>query len=491
MRMSILAVMFMTATIGACHAEPRSDRDAAAGTVTVKPAAQLPTPFSQVKLGMTQTELEAAFPPVEDIGSCVPKLVGGDTPAPVQVPGADQHARSRCARSADIGGITFREAAEIAQNDGQVSSGDPLDVQEGELYAYAQVRGALRSGAVSTNALLEAARGRSLTEVGAVSKIVHELFEGGLTFARAHASRRELCALISDTCDDMDATRVASYLAGGYSLAQIDADAHSRVVYGRCRMPFLQHERTLATRFVRRAGALGGIGLARAASAGHPLDPENPSTFSVYASRSNLESGVAKFGVEVANALPAVEQYWRGTVALDAPAATRGEWQSAVAWIRDDRVVRVLVNVGDDAKLAELPATLTRVYGSPGRTRGAVTTWNLPGGVSATLDIGAATSLIIDGSTAAPTLATALPTSAAPSGTAATPTGGAAAAEMTTCCTALEDALGNANLAQRNGYATLLLGCGMNSPAPAAGRKSQLRNNANALNLPPLPLACQ
>ena len=150
-------------------------------------------------------------------------------------------------------------------------------------------------------------------------------------------------------------------------------------------MPFLQHERTLATRFVRRAGALGGIGLARAASAGHPLDPENPSTFSVYASRSNLESGVAKFGVEVANALPAVEQYWRGTVALDAPAATRGEWQSAVAWIRDDRVVRVLVNVGDDAKLAELPATLTRVYGSPGRTRGAVTTWNLPGGLSATL----------------------------------------------------------------------------------------------------------
>jgi hypothetical protein len=41
----------------------------------------------------------------------------------------------------DIGGVTFSEVDAIAKQYGQVSSGDPVDVQEGAIYAFAQVRG--------------------------------------------------------------------------------------------------------------------------------------------------------------------------------------------------------------------------------------------------------------------------------------------------------------------------------------------------------------
>jgi hypothetical protein len=62
---------------------------------------------------------------------------------------------------------------------------------------------------------------------------------------------------------------------------------------------------------------------------------------------------------------------------------------------------------------------------------------------------------------------------------------------MEPCCKALEDALRTANDAQRNGYSALVLGCRTNNPATAEARKSQLRNNASVLKLPPLPAACQ
>jgi hypothetical protein len=286
--------------------------------------------------------------------------------------------------------------APVAKAYTEVSSGDPVDVQEGVLATYAQVRGSIRAGAVSEAALLEADRGRNGTAYAAVTSDVDQLFKGGLTFARGHSSRRELCALIADSCDDVDADRVRTYMQGGYSLGQIDADAHSRVVYGKCRTAFLQHEKTVATRLVRRAGALGGIGLARAARPDRQLDPNNPSSFGTYASRSSLEPGVAKFGVLVANALPAAEEYWKGAVSLVPAEGTKTDWLSAVAWLRDGRVIRILLNVSDDTKLGDLPGALASVYGGPGITKGTVTTWSLPGALSAKLDIGAATSLVVE-----------------------------------------------------------------------------------------------
>jgi len=396
MKVQLIATLLITISITGCKRQPSAGGVvASADAGAAKTVTSLPGAFSGLKIGMTQSELEVAFPPVEDISKCEAMLVGGDAPLPPAVPGAEKKAHAQCARSVDIGGLTFGELTAITKAYAEISKGDPVDVQQGLLATYAQVRGGIRAGAVSEAALLEADHGRNATAYAATSDVVDRLLKGGLTFARANSSRRELCALISDSCDDVDTNRVRTYTQGSYSLGQIDADAHSRVVYGKCRTPFLQNERTLATRLVKKVGALGGIGLARAARPDHQLDPNSPSSFGTYASRSNLEASVAKFGVLVANALPAAEDYWKGAVSLVPPAGPKDGWGSGVAWLRDGQVVRVLLNVGDDTKLGDLPAALAGAYAAPGITNGAVTTWSLPGGVWTRLDIGAATSLVV------------------------------------------------------------------------------------------------
>jgi hypothetical protein len=495
-QLSTLIPVAPLALLAGCH-EPVGGAGDASARAPVTVASQVPAPLADVRIGLPEAELKAMFPPLEDISSCAPKLVGGDAPIPAQVPGSEKKPRARCARAIDIGGMTdgelkdedewMKKVTDFAAKTGR----DASDYRAGTRYTYAQVRGSIRAGTVSEEALLEADRGKSATAYAAVMNVMGALYNGSDSFAGSYDTRRTLCALIADSCDDLDPERVRTYVAGGYTLGQVDADAHSRVVYGRCRGPFLQGEKQLQMKLVRRTGALAAIGLAHAARADHLLSPDDPVTFSIYSSRSKLDQHVARFGVMIANALSDTERYWRGAVTLLPSDEVKSDWKSAVVWLRDGKIARVVVNVAADDKLGDLPKALADVYGMPGTIQTTVTTWSLREATTATLDIGAATSLVIDTSTAAPALATVLATSAAPSGTAATPGGGAAAAEMTTCCTALEDALGNANAAQRNGYATLLLGCRMNSPAPAAGRKSQLRNNANALNLPPLPLACQ
>ncbi len=361
------------------------------------PTAHLPVPFSEIHLGMARADLEARFPPLEDVSNCGTTLLGGDPPLPKVVPGAEKGAHARCARAVDVGGVTFSEVAAIlkyAEHETK-TSGDTVDVQEGELLSFAQVRGALRAGAVSEAALIDADEARSATAFAAVGHVVEVLLGGGLTFARGRQARRELCALISEDCADLAVDRVRTYTQGGYSLGQIDADAHSRVVYGKCRNAFLQDEKRFATKLVRRVGAFGGIGLARGSRVDHKLTPEEPASFAVYSSRSRLKPKTAKFGVLVANALPAAEDYWKGAVALQPPKDSNVNWMSAVVWLRDGKVSRALLNVSNDDKLGDLPKILAQVYGAPGKTLGTVTTWSVPGGLTITLDIGSATSLVV------------------------------------------------------------------------------------------------
>ena len=98
---------------------------------------------------------------------------------------------------------------------------------------------------------------------------------------------------------------------------------------------------------------------------------------------------MAKLGVLVANAIPSTEAYWRGAVTLDPPDGTKTEWLSAVVWLRNDVVVRVLLNVSDATQArGTADLSLAAVYGAAGTTKGAVTVWQLPDGVTATLDIG-------------------------------------------------------------------------------------------------------
>ncbi|WP_437778986.1 hypothetical protein [Sorangium sp. So ce1097] len=70
-------------------------------------------------------------------------------------------------------------------------------------------------------------------------------------------------------------------------------------------------------------------------------------------------------------------------------------WGNAVVWLREDRVIRVVVNLSADDKLGGLPGVLAGIYGAPGSTQGTVTTWTLPSGITAKLDIGAAVALTL------------------------------------------------------------------------------------------------
>lgn len=368
------------------------------GSVAASPPAvpHLPTPYAEVRLGMSEADLKKLFPPAEDITKCAPKLIGGDTPTPTLVPGAEKKARAQCARALDVAGPTLAERKKLAVAAAELtSSGDPLDMTDALLFTTAQVRGVVRAGGVLEAAVVEAARGKSSTAYGAVLPVVGELVDGAFTFARSKQTRRPLCAVIAESCDDLDPERVRTYVQGGYSLGQIDTDAHSRVVYGKCRNPFLQSEKTLQNKLVKRAGFLGGIGLARATQSDHKLKPDVPASYTVYSSRSRLDGTTAKLGVQIANAIPDAESYWQGAVALIPGEGASPDWGNAIVWMRDGHVVRVLVNVLSDDKLGDLPVALATVYGAPGSTQGTVTTWSLQSGITAKLDIGAAVALTL------------------------------------------------------------------------------------------------
>jgi hypothetical protein len=394
-----------------------SARPSASATAPPAVVPHLPAPFAEVRLGMFEDELKKLFPPVEDIGKCAPWLIGGDIPAPTLVPGAEKKARAQCTRALDIAGATLAERKKLAVAAAELtSSGDPGDMADALLYTTAQVRGVARAGGVPEAAVVEAARGKSATAYGAVLPVVGELVDGAFTFARSKQTRRPLCAVIAESCDDLDPERVRTYVQGAYSLGQIDADAHSRVVYGKCRSPFLQGEKKLQNKLVKRAGLLGAIGLARATQSDHVLKPDMPASYSVYSSRSRLDPTTAKFGVQIANAIPDAESYWRGAVALIPAEGPSLDWGTAIVWLREGRVVRVLVNMLSDDKLGDMPGMLAGIYGAPGNTQGTITTWSLPNGVAAKLDIGAAVALIVQQGGADATPGSAQPSPSASAG---------------------------------------------------------------------------
>lgn len=394
---TLATVLALTVGVTACSKPSGGTEPVDASPIAKQAPAtpQLPAPFAAVRLGMSRAELEKLFAPEEPIASCEPRLVGAERDIPMQVPGAEKEPHSRCARHLEIGGLTLDEVSSLFKKVEKLG-GDSASAQEGLLMAYAQVRGTVRAGAVSEAALIEADSGHSTTTYATVGRAAEDLFGGSVTFVRARKARREVCAVINDSCDDVATDRVRTYVSGGYSLAQIDADAHSRVANGKCRGPYLQNEKKLVMRLAATTGALSGVGLARASRADHQVSAEDAASFAVFSSRSGLDSKMAKLGVLIANAIPDAEAYWKGTVTLDPPKEAKGTWLGAVVWLRDDRVVRAVLNVADDKKLGTLPKTLAEVYGSPGTTRGTITTWSLPNGVTAKLDIGASTGLLVE-----------------------------------------------------------------------------------------------
>jgi hypothetical protein len=188
---------------------------------------------------------------------------------------------------------------------------------------------------------------------------------------------------------DFDAARLAKFESGGYSLGALDDEAHSRVVYGKCRSLYLAKEKSLLRyRFVRRTGGLAGVGLARGSRSDHTIDPATPSTFSLYTERSHLSPGAAKVGATIANAAAKMHDYWQGVIVLH-PSKPLGEspWGTALAWMEGGKLTHVVVNIQHDDTLGELPKTLAAVYGPAASSTGTVSTWRR-GGAEVDLDIG-------------------------------------------------------------------------------------------------------
>jgi len=400
--LSVVAICLATSA-GCGKTSTSGDSNADVDAAPTKPTVHLPAPFDTLRLGASEAELKEAFPPAEDISNCVPHLVGGDAPMPVRLPGYEKKPRSYCARSYHIGGITAGEDDNVdswMENNKDFlrrnSSIDRDDVRMGRLYAIAQIRGILRSGSIDETSVIVAAQGKVSTAYESVHEVGQELSWGGKEFSTAHVSRRQVCALMADECDDLDPDRVRTYVFGGYSLGQIDVDANVRVANSKCRNPYMKAEKRFAYKLSARAGAFPGIGLARATSKDRTLDPEDSGTYKVFSSRSKLEPKVAKFGVQLANGIEKAEEFWKGAIAVLPASTPDATWGSAVVWLTDGRISRILVNVRADDKLGDLPKELAEVYGSAGVTQGSVTKWEIPGGVTATLDIGAAASLVVE-----------------------------------------------------------------------------------------------
>lgn len=109
-----------------------------------------------------------------------------------------------------------------------------------------------------------------------------------------------------------------------------------------------------------------------------------------------MDEPTSKVGVLLANSVFKAETYWAGTIALvPAPDAAQ-VWSAGVVWLQDGKVSRIMLNVADQSKLGDLPKTLEADYGKPSASAGTVSTWQLPNGLAARLDVGAAMSLVVE-----------------------------------------------------------------------------------------------
>jgi hypothetical protein len=365
--------------------------------VDAAPSPQLPAPYSDVRIGMSEAQLLTLFPAEENLKACGDAFAGRESPRPPQVPGADTGTRASCLRSADISGFAINELASIVATDtpGSPSDEQLADYVDGVLLAGAQLRGTIRAGELADTDVFSAVRG-SLTTYGAVAPAAAALANGSFSFTKDSAGRRAMCATISDDCSDFDPVRLSKYESGGYSTGALDEEAHSRVVDGKCRNSYLGKEKSLRYRFVKRTGGIAGVGLARGSRTDHAVDPNTASTFQLFTDRSHVSAGIAKVGATIANASAKVREYWQGAFVIRAGKVPEGTpWGTAVVWIRDGSVARVLVNILQDKTLGDLPKELAAVYGSPSSSSGTSTAWRRSD-AEVTLDIGGRADLTVE-----------------------------------------------------------------------------------------------
>jgi len=146
----------------ACHGNT-TDSDAGDAVATMTPPPELPAPFANIHIGMTEAELTAAYPPDEDIKACKAGLVGGFKPTPPMVPGAEKKPHSRCVGTLDVAGPTVKEAASFVAHLGDAPKSELTTIIDGMALTLAQVRGAVRAGALTEANIVAADESSSST----------------------------------------------------------------------------------------------------------------------------------------------------------------------------------------------------------------------------------------------------------------------------------------------------------------------------------------
>ncbi|MDZ4064689.1 MAG: hypothetical protein U1E22_08500, partial [Coriobacteriia bacterium] len=206
-------------------------------------------------------------------------------------PEAAEKPFSRCAVAMNLAGLTEIETDAAVKAVLEVGSkGDEL--ASALEYVAAQVRGSVRAGTVTEGDVMLAAGDEQVD--AALLVVTTKLVDGARSFVRLQSSRRPLCAAMVEECDNFDPDTVRAYALGKYSYGKIDGLARQRC--GPCRGKFVRRESLLQVRFVGSAGALAGLGLARAGNA-EDIDPNATKTYAVYTSRSRLDPSSARLGV--------------------------------------------------------------------------------------------------------------------------------------------------------------------------------------------------
>ncbi len=354
--------------------------------------AHLPPPFGALRIGMSAEEVRRAFPPVEPWESCTSEVLGSEPPG-AEVPDQGKNApHSTCPSAEGKARVTTDE--KLASMELGAASDSPTAramTTFGFWTAARQVRAVVRAGSVTRAEVASFHRGRGGRAGSPVAMAAAELLDGSMTFVRPRPARRPICATVKEDCTGLDVDRIRRYMAGGFSLGELDAAARARVSNGRCLGQYLAREREFQVEFVSITGGLAGIGLARSSQPGRALDPARPATYAVFKARSGLNPDVAAFGVRVANGLEATKAYFAGAIELHVGNAA----PSALVWLRDGLVSRVLMNL--DGATPGLQEELSSLYGGPPDDSGTEQTWQVDAGaVTARLDTVVTMSLLLE-----------------------------------------------------------------------------------------------
>jgi hypothetical protein len=158
--------------------------------VVRKPELLLPSPFSSIRIGASREEILRTFPPVEKIAACEVPFIGGDLPVPLGGRQITGNLASFCPQSSHVVGFSAAESENWRAAFGNARKS--IDEIRGYIYTAAQIRGALRAGAVTAEDVVRACPEGTVWD-DAVFMSAAVLYDGATAFVRPQQARRTIC----------------------------------------------------------------------------------------------------------------------------------------------------------------------------------------------------------------------------------------------------------------------------------------------------------